>query len=161
MNPSRTEAFWRFSLDSYERPGVAALCLELQDRDGRDVNVLLLALYAGLVLGRSLATEDFAVLEAAITPWRDQVTLPLRTVRRGLRGWAEDPDAAALRKAVQAAELESERLAQRLLLAALPDGTEETPDLSLACANLLAYGGEKAAALASAMNLSTPPDSAV
>ena len=148
MNPPRTEAFWRFSQESYDRPGVAALCLALQDRDGRDVNILLLALYAGAVLGRRLDAQDFAALEAAVAAWRDQVTLPLRAARRGLKGWAADPGAMALRRSVQAAELESERLAQGLLLAALPDGPAEASGRALSRANLLLYGGDEAAALA-------------
>jgi uncharacterized protein (TIGR02444 family) len=148
MNPSRTEAFWRFSLESYDRPAVAALCLALQDRAGRDVNILLLALYAGAVLGRKLGAEDFVALEAAVAPWRDQVTRPLRAARRGLKAWAEDAEAAELRRSVQAAELESERLAQQRLVAALPDGPAETPSAALARANLTFYGGGEAAALA-------------
>jgi uncharacterized protein (TIGR02444 family) len=148
MNPSQTEAFWRFSQESYDRPGVAALCLALQDRDGHDVNILLLALYAGTVLGRRLSAEDFVALEAAVAAWRDQVTLPLRAARRGLKGWGESADAAALRRSVQRAELESERLAQQLLLAALPDGPADASGLALARANLLIYGGDEAVALA-------------
>jgi len=40
-------AFWRFSLDAYGRPGVAAACLDLQDRHGCDVNLILYALWLG------------------------------------------------------------------------------------------------------------------
>lgn len=148
MNPPGTEAFWRFSQESYDRPGVAALCLALQDRDGRDVNILLLALYAGAVLGRRLDPRDFATLEAAVAAWRDHVTLPLRAARRGLKAWAADTEATALRRSVLAAELDSERLAQRLLLAALPDGPAESSGRALARANLLLYGGGEAVALA-------------
>ncbi len=144
MNPSRTEAFWRFAQASYDRPGVAACCLALQDRDGRDVNILLLALFAGVVLGLRLEAEHFAALEAAVAAWRDQVTLPLRAARRGLKAWGTDAEAAALRQSVLAAEIDSERVAQRLLLAALPDGPAETPSVALARANLAVYGGEAA-----------------
>jgi uncharacterized protein (TIGR02444 family) len=152
MNPPRTEAFWRLSLESYQQPGAAELCLALQDRDGRDVNLLLLALYAGLVLGRRLSAADIAALEAATAAWNDRVTQPLRAARRSLKGWAGDADAAALRRSVQAAELEAERLAQRLLLAALPDGPVESPGRPLARANLALYGGEEAAALTDLVN---------
>jgi uncharacterized protein (TIGR02444 family) len=37
-------AFWRFSLALYARPGVAAALLGLQDRAGRDVNLVLYTL---------------------------------------------------------------------------------------------------------------------
>ncbi len=148
MNPPETEAFWHFSQESYDRPGVAALCLTLQDRDGRDVNILLLALYSGTLLGRRLGVEAFIDLEAAVAPWRDHVTLARRAPRRGLKVWGENADAAALRRVVQAAELDSERLAQRLLLAALPEGPAEAPSPALGRANLFHYGGDEAAALA-------------
>jgi uncharacterized protein (TIGR02444 family) len=151
MNPPRTEEFWRFSLQTYARSTVSALCIELQDRDGRDVNILLLALFAGLVLGRRLAAEDFAALDAATAPWRDRITQKLRAVRRDLKSWTGDPAAQALRRAVEAAEIEAERLAQRQLLAALPAGPVEAPGQDLACANLRVYAGTAAEALAAAV----------
>jgi uncharacterized protein (TIGR02444 family) len=149
MNPPQTEEFWRFTLETYARPGVSALCIELQDRDGRDVNLLLLALYAGLVLGRRLSAADFAALASASAAWRDRVTSPLRAVRRDLKPLAGDPAVAALRSAVQAAEIEAERLAQRQLQSALPDGPVEQTGPDLARANLYAYAGAAAEALAS------------
>ena len=150
MNPPQAEEFWRFSLDFYARPAVAAQCLALQDGAGRDVNILLLALYAGLVLGRRLAAADFAALEAATAAWRAGVAVPLRAVRRGLKPWAADPAAAALREAVHEAELTAERLAQRQLLDALPAGLGEAPGAELARSNLRAYAGAEADLLADA-----------
>jgi uncharacterized protein (TIGR02444 family) len=150
MNPPRTEEFWRFTLAIYARPLVSDLCLALQERDGRDVNILMLALFAGAVLGRRLGPAEFAAVEAGSAAWRDQVAGRLRAVRRALKAWSEDPEAAALRRAVQSAEIEAERLAQRLLLAALPSGPAEAPGRDLACANLLAYAGAGAASLAAA-----------
>ena len=150
MNPMPAEAFWRFTLDIYARPGVSALCIALQDQDGRDVNILLLALYAGLELGRRLAAADLAALEAAAVGWSGRVTRPLRAVRRDLKAWAADPAVAALRGAVQAAEIEAERLAQQHLLAALPPGPVEAPGQALAAANLRLYAGGAADSLAAA-----------
>ena len=43
----RDSAFWRFSLELYARDGVPAACLALQDREGADVNLVLLALWLG------------------------------------------------------------------------------------------------------------------
>jgi uncharacterized protein (TIGR02444 family) len=149
MNPPQTEGFWHFTLETYARPGVSALCIELQDRDGRDVNLLLLALYAGRVLGRRLSAADFATLETDSAAWRVRVTSPLRAVRRDLKPLAGDPTIAALRSAVQAAEIEAERLAQLQLIAALPGGPAEAPGPDLARSNLNAYAGAAAEALAS------------
>lgn len=150
MNPAETEAFWQFSLAIYARPGVAERCLALQDGAGRDVNLLLLALYAGLRLGRRLDAADFAALEEAVADWTAQVTAPLRAVRRALKPLADDPAIAALRETAQGAELDAECQAQRLLLAALPDGATERPSADLARTNLAAYAGPAAAALAAA-----------
>ena len=45
---SEDEAFWRFSLAFYERPGVADALIALQDCDGFDVNLVLFALWLGV-----------------------------------------------------------------------------------------------------------------
>ena len=150
MNPAETEAFWQFSLAIYARPAVAERCLALQDGAGRDVNLLLLALYAGLKLGRRLNAADFTALEAVVADWTAQVTAPLRAVRRALKPSADDPAIGALRRIVQGAELDAERQAQRVLLAALPDGAAEQASADLARANLAAYAGPAAEALAAA-----------
>jgi uncharacterized protein (TIGR02444 family) len=141
MNPPETEGFWHFTLETYARPGVSARCIALQDQEGRDVNILLLALYAGLVLGRRLGVADFAALEAGSALWRERVTGPLRAVRRDLKPLAGDPAIAALRSSVQAAEIEAERLAQLQLISALPAGPVELPGPDLARSNLNAYAG--------------------
>jgi uncharacterized protein (TIGR02444 family) len=150
MNATPTEEFWQFTLATYAKPGVSAACIALQDQSGRDVNLLLLALYAGLVLGRRLTSADFAGLEAGSAGWRDRVTAPLRAVRRDLKAWSTDPQAAALRGAVQAAEIEAERLAQRQLSTALPAGPAEAPGGDLARDNLRCYAGAAADRLAAA-----------
>ena len=37
--------FWRFSLQLYRLPGVAEACIELQEKCGADVNLLLFLLW--------------------------------------------------------------------------------------------------------------------
>ena len=54
---SQDEAFWRFSLAFYERPGVPDALIALQDRDGFDVNLILFALWLG-ISGRGLLGGD-------------------------------------------------------------------------------------------------------
>ncbi|HVJ52247.1 MAG TPA: TIGR02444 family protein [Aliidongia sp.] len=140
--------FWRFTLEIYGRSQVSPRLIELQDRDGRDVNILLYCLYAGLVLGRRLGRGDIALLEQAVAGWNMMVTHKLRTIRRDLKPLAGDPQIAELRRAVQAAELDGERLAQARLQAALPERAAETPGPALARANLMAYAGESTHILA-------------
>ncbi|WP_448207339.1 TIGR02444 family protein [Azospirillum sp. sgz302134] len=133
--------FWDFSLAVYARPGVPAACLDLQDRRGLDVNVLLFAAWAGLACGVRLTAEELARIDAAVAPWRAEVVRPLRAVRRRVKG--ED---AALYDRLKAAELAAERIQQDRLyaesgLTPAPGGTVE-----LAAANLrLLVPGEEPA----------------
>jgi uncharacterized protein (TIGR02444 family) len=133
--------FWEFSLATYARPGVAEACLDLQDRRGLDVNLLLFCLWAGHC-GHRLSTGELAALEAAAAPWRDSVVRPLRGVRRWLKQPADagDAAAAALRREVQRLELAAERREQDLLHARLPLAAS-APDPQAARLNLLACLG--------------------
>ena len=58
------EAFWRFSLMVYARPGVADALIGLQDRDGHNVNLVLYGLWLGLCHATAL---DGAALSRART----------------------------------------------------------------------------------------------
>jgi uncharacterized protein (TIGR02444 family) len=114
--------FWAFALDRYSRPEVARLCLELQDRHGLDVNMLLLCLWRATAM-ETLNAAQIRLLAEAAGPWNRAVVHPLRSIRLLLRTpEALDADgrvAAACRAAVRAAELEAERTAQALLMARL------------------------------------------
>lgn len=135
--------FWAFSLALYGRPPAAAACLELQDRRGLDVNLLLFCCWAGHC-GRRLQAGELQALQAAAGDWQARVVRPLRGVRRWLKGRtaALPPGAARLRRAVKAQELEAERLQQAMLHSALPLAADEGGP-ALAAANLLAYLGER------------------
>jgi uncharacterized protein (TIGR02444 family) len=117
--------FWAFSLDFYGRPGVAESCLALQDGEGKDVNIVLWCLWVGWSRRGRLSAEHVAHAKAAVAPWRRDVVVPLRSVRRALKGSAV-PGAAALRNDIKAAELESERL-QHAILASLAPRQKPSP----------------------------------
>jgi uncharacterized protein (TIGR02444 family) len=142
----RDSAFWKFSLAFYARPHVANACLELQDRAGVDVNLLLYLLFLAHD-DRQVGRDDVARLDALIAAWREHVVLPLRALRRELKtGIAPVPvaDSEALRSAIKRDELEAERIEQELLERLAPVSTLGKPAASsdtAARANLAAYGG--------------------
>jgi uncharacterized protein (TIGR02444 family) len=121
MEQERAEAFWRWSLASY--PKVERALLDLQDRFGADVNLVLFCAWIG-----RLTPEALENAEGVVRPWREGVVEPLRRLRRQLK---ERPEAADLRDRVKAAELEAERLAQRLLVEAVPAACGSADALAL------------------------------
>jgi uncharacterized protein (TIGR02444 family) len=138
MAGSRDE-FWNFSLAFYGRPGVSPACLELQDRHGRDVNLVLYACWVGLS-GRGRLTEaDIALAAAKNNPWRQEVIEKLRAARRAIKEQAAE--AAQFYAAAKAIELEAERLAQQRLAVLAP--ARVTADAAVrsadATANLALY----------------------
>ncbi len=110
---------WTFSLALYAREGVADLCLDLQDRLGLDVNLVLYAAFAA-ARGVQVSRGDLAAVEGGIADWRDQRLRPLRDLRRQLQ---DDGDERAARQAMLEAELALERVQQhRMWLARRPAG---------------------------------------
>jgi len=137
--------FWNFSLEVFAGEGVAAACLDLQERRGCDVNILLFCCWLG-ASGRPTLTADRlrAILKQA-GPWQDTVVRPLRELRRRLKdsdgSWPEAVQ--AVRRRVADAELAAEH-AEQLRLVALhaTPGDRDRPvetRLRAAVANLGVY----------------------
>src|SRR5262249_11217638 len=108
---------WRFSLHFYRQAGVADACIALQDECGVDVNLLLFLLWLAAG-GRQLSVEDIKELDEAVRPWRELTIIPIREVRRGLKGvrtLVEAGKQETLRTKIKAIELEAERLQQEAL----------------------------------------------
>lgn len=101
------DPLWDFALSFYARPGVESACLLLQDDAGVDVCELLWRCW----LHRHGLTPAEAPAElAAIHRWQEEVTVPLRTLRRRLKAQASnDPGTAEVRRSIQQAELAAER----------------------------------------------------
>jgi uncharacterized protein (TIGR02444 family) len=137
-------AFWRFSLDFYRRPGVAACCLDLQDRYGRDVNLLLFACWVGISGRGRLGVGDLARAESALEPWRREVVEKLRAVRRLVK---DEADATELYASLESTELRAERVSQFRLesLARKPGAPGREERLADALDNLALYLGRGAA----------------
>ena len=120
---------WDFALRLYKAPGVADACLDLQERNGVDVPVLLFA--AWLIQGSiALSPAKTQHIIELVREWRDEVVAPLRTVRKRLKTGprpAPDNQSEVLRDAVKAAELSAERIelavleTEGLLLAMISD----------------------------------------
>ena len=123
MSPAGT--FWSFSLRIYGAPGVESACLDLQDRFGADVNLVLYCLW----IGRALTPEALEQALEAATPVQSYIR-PLREMRRTL------PKDAAVRDAVKKAELAAEKLEQDTLEAL---GEAGAANAAAALANLGLY----------------------
>ena len=102
---------WKFSLDFYARPGVSAALIELQDRAGLDVNLILFALWYGLSGRGRLDDERLAVADQAAHAIQTEIVMPLRALRRRFRT-DPDVDIQRLREAIKALELDAEKIVQ-------------------------------------------------
>ncbi|EAR51894.1 hypothetical protein OG2516_16374 [Oceanicola granulosus HTCC2516] len=108
---------WEFALKVYGTEGVAAACLELQDRFGADVPVVLAVLWAAR-RGVAVDADAMAALEAAAGPWRAEMVVPLRALRRRLKAGPDPAPSAeteALRGEIKRAELHAEKIELRVL----------------------------------------------
>ena len=149
--PVDAEAFWQFSLSVYARPGVADLCLALQDRAGANVNLLLFCCWIAEAFAARLDIAAAERLIREVQPWEDDVVQPLRRIRRTMKTRKpeipaiEQPRIEALRDAIKRAELDAEHSEQRLLALAWPDRlapatrASSDPPATIALANIADY----------------------
>jgi uncharacterized protein (TIGR02444 family) len=138
---SAGEAFWRFSLALYARSGVAGALLNLQDRCGHDVNLILYALWLGVCRSYRLDAGDLAAAEDAVAAIKGVAVAPLRQLRRQLKDSA-DPDLQALRRRAAGLELAAERRVQYRLATLLSGASAAAPGddpFAVAGANLDLY----------------------
>lgn len=143
--------FWNFSLEAYAGEGVSRACIELQDRHGVDVNVLLFCCWIGASGRGRLQAEELRKLTGRIANWQRDIVVPLRSVRRRLAAGenlpiAPDDAAAALRRRIADAEIEAEHVEQLMLAEnyAAP-GNRDRPAkerLAAALANLGLYSAQ-------------------
>ncbi len=115
--------FWDWALEAYGRAGVAEACVDLQDRHGQCVPLLL---WAAWIASRDESASD-DTLEAACDIARawDETTLDaLRALRRKLKSPHPDIEAGA-RLDVRQKTIELERRAERHLMQALETLTRE------------------------------------
>ncbi|MGX1098375.1 TIGR02444 family protein [Amorphus sp. MBR-141] len=143
--PFPEHPFWAFSLAVYGGDGVAPACLELQDRRGIDVNLLLFCLWCATERGAAYETDAFRTIAAAASDWQRTVIQPMRTARRRLKAGSPhlpEDTVAALRREVLASEIACEH-GEQLIIAgaaeALPDAPRTMEAGEAVVANVLAY----------------------
>jgi uncharacterized protein (TIGR02444 family) len=130
MNDDEAHQLWNFAAALYGEEGVQAACLELQDRYGLSVSLLLGAIWVGTSgRGRFGAAELEMAVRRALQ-WHHELIGPLRGLRNQLR---RQPPAGVqalaqlLRQQLLDAELGAERIEQRLFLQDLPQGLPAAP----------------------------------
>lgn len=103
---------WDYAVGLYSKPGVSQACLDIQEKGGVDVPLLLFGAWLGS-RRVALPAADCERFDAAIAQWRAEVIHPLRRVRRRMKSGpppAPSPETDRLREAVKAAELNAERV---------------------------------------------------
>lgn len=103
--------FWEFSLATYKVDGVAEAALAVQDQLGLDINLILYASWLAS-LGLKLTGEHLVGLESRIGRWQGEVVIPLRAVRRELKGIT---DVGLLLDQVKDIELSCEKRQQHMM----------------------------------------------
>jgi uncharacterized protein (TIGR02444 family) len=111
-------SFWAFSLAVYGDAAVQRECLDLQDRYGINVNLLLFCAFAGVIHGAVLSPADVKQAESIVHRWDGEIVSSLRAARRALKSFSGDAssvDFSSLYNSVKAQELEAEKLEQTML----------------------------------------------
>jgi uncharacterized protein (TIGR02444 family) len=118
--------FWAWSLARYQRDGVAALCLRLQDECAFNVNILLWACWCAEWFEAPSARLLRKAYKSA-EQWNRNVAAPLRKTRRFVKAWSHGAEAESLRVHIKTAELASEKMEQALLAAEARSAFARTP----------------------------------
>ena len=124
--------FWNFSLEIYSSEGVAEACLDLQERRGCDVNILLFCCWLGASGRPTLTADRLRSILKASDVWQAEIVKPLRRVRRLLkdRPWPEAlPETVdAVRRRVADADLAAEVTSSaELLITSLKQAARAAP----------------------------------
>lgn len=121
--------FWDFALRVYKTPGVSEACLEIQERHGVDVNVLLFCCWLGESGRGSVTPERLAEACNAVASWHETVVKKLRAVRRVLKSGIEKAPSdlgASLREQIQKHEIDAEHIELLTLAASVSDLKPDT-----------------------------------
>jgi uncharacterized protein (TIGR02444 family) len=96
--------FTQYALELYQRPGVEATVLQLQERFAADITMLLYSCWLAAE-GRQFTEEAIQSLQQTCASWRGECVLGLRKVRRYLKTL---PEQEALYKQLKQIEIQTE-----------------------------------------------------
>lgn len=119
-----------FAVHLYGREGVEDACLRMQERYGLSVSLLLSSIWTGLQGYGRLGSSELENSARRALEWHRDVIEPMRALRRLLR---QQPPSGVeersqeLRRQLLEAELNAERIEQRLFLADFPKGMPVSP----------------------------------
>ncbi len=133
--------FIQFCAALYERPGVAAACLALQDGRGWNVNCLLLSAWAARA-GYALTPEFWIEARKAIEALDTEAVAPIRKVRREISRNRKFNDElkGGIKRLLWYAELRAEQAVESVLHRAMVSSAQRgASDIG---SNLTAYAGE-------------------
>ncbi len=104
-----SETVWNDIVALYSDPALSQELLRRQDEEGLDVVLHLFTLWARKH-GLALDAKAMAEAQALVASWREQVIIPLRTLRRTMKTMDGNFSLRdSVRSQVQAAELAAER----------------------------------------------------
>jgi uncharacterized protein (TIGR02444 family) len=113
--PNKPQNFWKFSLELYDREGVAAACLALQEEYQLDVNLLLFCYWYGSNFG-VIETELLRQVIDFSAEWRRHVVQPLRDARNWMKLNGDNNEQFQLvRAGIKTEELAAEKYQQERL----------------------------------------------
>lgn len=142
---STDRGLWDFAVWLYSEPGVSDACLDLQDRLGLDVDLLLFAVWSAAEGPGRFDASAFEDCIALTAEWREQILKPLRALRRAANDAFESVPSESSRSIsvrLRAVELEAERVELTMLerWAGHHAGrAADTEPAAAAASNLVAY----------------------
>lgn len=125
------DRLWEFAVAIYDCDPVKAICLRIQARYGLAVSLLLGAIWTGQQGYGRLGVTDLETTIRRAVEWHRDVIEPMRALRRQLR---QQPPAGIeqatrqLRRQLVDAELDAEKIEQRLFVQDFPPGLPAAPE---------------------------------
>lgn len=116
MSQVENRSFRDYSLALYGREAVREALLRLQDRQGLEVNMVLLCAYSAACGEDPLSEAEMERLVRVAWAWGREVVAPLRQARRALKAMASPSGTQDLLSDVKRLELEAEWAMQAALV---------------------------------------------